>query len=110
MIFAENRAGASLGPGLFAFFAKRPGHIAGGKISPFAVCLPFFAKTAKKGKPRLAPARFFRKKQNRGKTASGVGARKNQNQDQNQNQNQNQSPGGNPPDPFFLSIFFLINQ
>ncbi len=29
-LLRENRAGASLGPGLFAVFAKRPGHIAGG--------------------------------------------------------------------------------
>ncbi|MEO5330242.1 MAG: hypothetical protein H7829_18610 [Magnetococcus sp. THC-1_WYH] len=68
-----------------------------------ALCLPFFAKTAKKGKPRRAPAHFFRKNKKREKNASGDGAREKQKQSQKQSQN----PGGNPPDPFFLLIIFV---
>ncbi|MBF0111020.1 MAG: hypothetical protein HQL76_17790 [Magnetococcales bacterium] len=86
VIFAEIRVGARLGPDLFAIFAKRSGRIASFHARRF----PFFAKTAKKGKPRRAPALA----KNTRETASGEVARK----------KQSQTPGGNPPDPFFLSI------
>ncbi|MBF0108509.1 MAG: hypothetical protein HQL76_04985 [Magnetococcales bacterium] len=58
VIFAEIRVGAHLGPGLFAVFAKRPGHIA--SFHP-AMRLPFFARNAKKDRPRGASYAVSRK-------------------------------------------------
>ncbi|MBF0173714.1 MAG: hypothetical protein HQL83_09755 [Magnetococcales bacterium] len=62
-----------------------------------------FAFLRKKREERQTKARacaIFPQKP-RGKIASGEMARK--------KQNQNQSPGGNPQDPFFLSIFLCIS-